>query len=100
MESVKTLIDKWSETRSQKLLANILRVSTQRISEWKYGKRPMPASTFAKLAEMVAGEAAAKELTWAYVHRNVGLLERLTEGFRSLLAHAKGHRSKLETMPG
>jgi len=92
MDIVKTLIDEFCLTRSQKMLAKVLRTNEPRVSQWKSGSRPMPIETFATLAELVRGEAEAKELTWAYVNRKVPLLEKISEGFRKLLHLGKPRR--------
>lgn len=95
MDAVKTLIDKWTETRTQRLLARLLRVSDQRVSDWKTGKRPMPDAVFATVAELVEGEEVAKELTWQYVRRNVSVMEKISEGFRTLLSLAKRRNQRV-----
>lgn len=92
MDLVQTLIDKWRETRSQRDLARVLGVTDQRLSEWKRGKVPMPEHQFAKLAELVEGEDAARSLLWDFVRKKrrdlADAMNEMSDRFKAALLHA------------
>lgn len=70
MSSVATLIDNAvaiCRPPYKAELARVLGVSRQAVSEWHSGKKHMPTATYARLAQIVEGQKAAKDMLWAYV---------------------------------
>lgn len=68
---LRELIEKAAERAgSHKALADALKVTPQRVSEWKAGGRPCPLEAQAQIAE-AAGEDA-KAWVWAEVQRRLG----------------------------
>lgn len=92
MSLVEALIDKWRATRSQRDLARELGVTENRLSAWKHGKLPMPEHQFAKLAELVEGEDAARSLLWDFVRKKrrdlADAVHEMSDRFKAALLHA------------
>jgi len=85
MYLVKDLIDKWAKTHSKSELARLMGTTPMRLYDWETGRRPMPESQFARMAEIIEGPRKAPHLLWNFVKAKT---RETAEAFKQLALHA------------